>query len=166
MSFVAGVFLAIGAGVLNAIGVIVQKRAHRAQMLKPVHERLNYCCNQHWWLGFLTYVAGNLLNAAALTLAPQSVISPLTSTNLVANSFLAPFFLGETLTHVDMGATCCIICGLVLIVVFGDQASSDYTLDQLLALYNQTQFIVYAALGAFIMVVLYLIVLKKPIQNT
>lgn len=76
--YIFGVVLAVAAGIINACGVIIQKRAHIAQLEKPESERVVYICNIRWWAGFATYVAGNLLNAAALSMASQSIISPLT----------------------------------------------------------------------------------------
>jgi hypothetical protein len=76
-SWVIGVLLSTVAGIVNAIGVIMQKLAHTANDALPVEERRSYLCNPMWLLGFAVYVVGNIANAFALAYAPQSVITPL-----------------------------------------------------------------------------------------
>ncbi len=76
-SWVIGVLLSTVAGIVNAIGVIMQKLAHTANDALPEEERRSYLCNPMWLFGFAIYVIGNVANAFALAFAPQSVITPL-----------------------------------------------------------------------------------------
>jgi uncharacterized membrane protein YoaK (UPF0700 family) len=76
-SWVIGVLLSTVAGIVNAIGVIMQKLAHTANDALPEEERRSYLCNPMWLFGFAVYVVGNVANAFALAYAPQSVITPL-----------------------------------------------------------------------------------------
>ena len=78
-----------------------------------------YLKNCRWLVGFVIYIVGNLINACALGLAPQSIITPLASINLVSNTAMAPFFLGERLTKEDIIATVIILTGCSIAVVFG-----------------------------------------------
>jgi drug/metabolite transporter (DMT)-like permease len=123
-----GVALAGTAGIINAGGVIIQKRAHIANSKLPVEEQTSYVANKWWLLGFAVYVVGNLSNALALTFASQSIVTPLNSVNLVANTLMAPFFLGETLTRIDVIATLLIICGCTITVLFGSHADKGTAL--------------------------------------
>ena len=93
-----GVLLGIAAGVINALGIVLQKKAHvresfrsylwqiinsgfgnsrnlqMANLALPVEQQKNFCLNPRWLFGFGTYVVGNTAAAFALTFAPQSVI--------------------------------------------------------------------------------------------
>lgn len=111
--------------------------------------------NPWWLLGFGIYVVGNLSNAFALTFASQSIITPLNSLNLVANTFLAPFFLGERLTRIDIVATALIILGCTITVYFGSHVDVEFTLDQLVSNAGRTVFVIYASVVAFILMVGY-----------
>jgi drug/metabolite transporter (DMT)-like permease len=124
-----GVTLAIGGGVVNAIGVIIQKRAHAAIHALPEEARSAYVCYPWWVFGFVVYVSGNLANSVALTWTTQSIISPLQTVNLVANAVLAPIFLGEKIGRADIFAIICILIGCALTVLFGSQSNPGMLCD-------------------------------------
>ncbi len=104
----------------------------------------SYVTNPKWILGFAIYVFGNISNAFALTFASQSIITPLNSVNLVANTMLAPIFLGETLRQSDVYATALIIAGCTVTVLFGSHDDTVFTLHDLITNMQRTTFVAYA----------------------
>ncbi len=95
-SWVIGVLLSTVAGIVNAIGVIMQKLAHTANDALPEEERRSYLCNPMWLFGFAVYVVGNVANAFALAYAPQSVITPLNRLICIVFAFHVHFITDFT----------------------------------------------------------------------
>jgi drug/metabolite transporter (DMT)-like permease len=83
--------------------------------------------------------------------------SPLNSINLVANTWLAPYFLGETLTRTDIVATFIVIVGIILIVLFGSHDDSTWPLQTLIDNFSNTLFIIYASLVGGLLFISYLL---------
>ena len=100
-SWVIGVLLSTVAGIVNAIGVIMQKLAHTANDALPEEERRSYLCNPTWLIGFAVYVVGNIANAFALAFAPQSVITPLNRLICIFFAFHVHFITDLTSLNPD-----------------------------------------------------------------
>jgi hypothetical protein len=81
--WVFGVMLSCAAGIINAAGIIMQKRSHSDNIALPEHQRRSYLCTPMWLVGFAIYVLGNIANAFALVYAPQSIITPLNRSDLI-----------------------------------------------------------------------------------
>jgi len=112
--------------VINAAGVIIQKKAHARNSNASEQEQRKYYLNPWWWAGFLVYASGNGANALALTFAAQSIVTPLASTYLMANAVFSPMYLGEKLTQTDIVGIVCVLIGCALIVLFGVQNTATY----------------------------------------
>jgi len=76
-------------------------------------------------------VAGPLLDMAAYSFAPQSLIAPFTGLDVVWNAALAPYVLKETLTTTRVLACTLIFCGTLLSGVFGSHDEGTYTIETL-----------------------------------
>ncbi|CAD7948986.1 unnamed protein product [Amoebophrya sp. A25] len=72
-----------------------------------------------WAFGFALFILGQLLMPPALTMAPQSVLSCLTPTTLLFNSFLTPCILSERFTAFHALSILFIFVGCVVTVRFG-----------------------------------------------
>ncbi|GIL54886.1 hypothetical protein Vafri_10566 [Volvox africanus] len=80
--------------------------------------------------------------------AAQSLLAALGSLQLVCNVFFAYFVNHEAVTKLIILSTCCIIGGCVLLVVFGNQSSETYTVDQLIHFYTLPAYVVYLVMMA------------------
>ena len=92
----------------------------------------------------------------------QSIIAPIKSSALVVNLAVAHFYLGETLTNMDIGGSVAIVFGSLLSVFFGDRSSreinvnfklwihssSNFESEQLREQFAEPPFLVYVAITA------------------
>jgi drug/metabolite transporter (DMT)-like permease len=142
---------------LNSVGYIIQKKGHNAVLLHPNEDGSvnSYAKSNTWRLGFLVYVIGSLLHGYALSQGSQSLITPLESVTLIANTFLCPLFLGERLRRIDIIGTVIILCGCTLAVVFGPTSDEDYTADDLIDLYIEPAFIILCCIVFFFFIIDY-----------
>ncbi|CAD7958155.1 unnamed protein product, partial [Amoebophrya sp. A120] len=86
---------------------------------KPVYQQ------PLWVFGFSCFLLGQLLMPAALALAPQSVLSCLAPSALVANSVLTPCLLGEQLQRFHYYSVLLIFAGCIVSVLYGLQEEED-----------------------------------------
>jgi hypothetical protein len=103
-----------------------------------------------WALGLTIFSVGCLVNFASFAFAAQSLLAALGTVQFVSNVFFAKFVLGEVLTVRIVVATCIIVSGLLLAILFSNHASDTYTSTDLLELYTP---------GYFLFLVLLVIVL-------
>ncbi|GBG34674.1 Magnesium transporter NIPA2 [Hondaea fermentalgiana] len=159
-----GVIISILASVLSNFGVNTQKYS---MIQEVVHGRARpYVRQPLWLLGLVGVVLGAVLDFAALGFAAQSLITPVGGFTMVANLFFANYWLGETITRLDLVSTVAIIGGIVLIAVFADKSDQCYTLEALKCLYKRPTFIPYAILvGGFIVLVFVAVVLMRRKRN-
>eukprot|EP00500_Bicosoecida_sp_ms1_P000682 CAMPEP_0203809258 /NCGR_PEP_ID=MMETSP0115-20131106/2157_1 /ASSEMBLY_ACC=CAM_ASM_000227 /TAXON_ID=33651 /ORGANISM="Bicosoecid sp, Strain ms1" /LENGTH=386 /DNA_ID=CAMNT_0050717975 /DNA_START=78 /DNA_END=1235 /DNA_ORIENTATION=+ len=119
------------------------RRERRAQAIRDGKPR-PYAGLPLWWAGLSLVVFGSLGDFAALGFAAQSLITPVGGVTMVANVFFAHFWLKEALSRIDLAGTAAIIAGVVLIAVYADKSEGTYTLDELIVLYEEPAFIIYA----------------------
>mmetsp|Transcript_21208 Transcript_21208/g.64599 ORF Transcript_21208/g.64599 Transcript_21208/m.64599 type:complete len:436 (-) Transcript_21208:429-1736(-) len=89
-----------------------------------------------WYVGVVLMVVGGVTVFGSLGFAPQSLLAPLGSIQFVSNVFLGRFLLKERVTSRTIFATCLLMLGSALSVVFGDHEHQEYTLRDLKALYT------------------------------
>lgn len=92
----------------NNIGKVLQKKG--TVILPPLSFKLKvirtYAVNKFWVIGFLMDISGALLMLRALSLAPVSVIQPVSGCGLAILSIFSHFYLQEVMNIVDwMGIT-------------------------------------------------------------
>lgn len=109
-----GVILALAGAANLALGMVIQRMG-----LAFPQERipcLKWSLNRHvvWFLGLLTYGAGNGLYAASLVFGPLSLLSGIFTTLLVWNLLFARVLLGEKLTGPNIGGALVILVGVVM----------------------------------------------------
>ncbi|XP_024030035.1 probable magnesium transporter NIPA9 [Morus notabilis] len=100
--------LTLAATAGNNIGKVLQKKG--TVILPPLSFKLkvirSYAFNKAWLLGFLMDIFGALLMLRALSLAPVSVIQPVSGCGLAILSIFSHFYLKETMNAIDwMGIT-------------------------------------------------------------
>jgi len=144
---ILGMGLCVVASVGSTLGLILQKLAHTQQEGLPDDEKWpennGIICAPYWVVGLVLLVAVPFpLDLVAFTLAPQSLVVPLTGVTLVLNQVLAPYMLNEKLTRLDWIATGVICVGIVCATAFGSHCSYTYTLQQMVDLFENTTFIV------------------------
>ncbi|KAI4376996.1 hypothetical protein MLD38_014695 [Melastoma candidum] len=92
----------------NNIGKVLQKKG--TVILPPLSFKLKviraYALNREWLIGFLMDVLGAVVMLRALSLAPVSVIQPVSGCGLAILSVFSHFYLKEVMNTVDwMGIT-------------------------------------------------------------
>ncbi|PON71710.1 Magnesium transporter NIPA [Parasponia andersonii] len=126
--------LTLAATAGNNIGKVLQKKG--TVILPPLSFKLKviraYAFNKAWLIGFLMDIFGALLMLRALSLAPVSVIQPVSGCGLAILSIFSHFYLKETMNAIDwMGIT---LAGIGTIGVGAggeEQKSSDISIFQL-----------------------------------
>ncbi|KAG4962634.1 hypothetical protein JHK86_039502 [Glycine max] len=97
------VVLTVAATAGNNIGKILQKKG--TIILPPLSFKLkvirSYALNKTWVVGFLMDILGALLMLRALSLAPVSVIQPVSGCGLAILSIFSHFYLKEVMNAVD-----------------------------------------------------------------
>ena len=103
---IAAVSVSLLGNTINAIGYIIEKKAHinlqAKNRLLPASKQKSYATDCLWLSGFITFALGSLLHAGALAFGPQSLLTPVTSVTLVVNTFLAHKYLNEPLRKQDI----------------------------------------------------------------
>eukprot|EP00392_Amoebophrya_sp_AT5.2_P001104 g1106.t1 len=113
--WIVGVLLQNASSFTCTLGLVVQKWAtQRKDFARAV-----------WVFGFVLFLGGQLLMPAALTMAPQSVLSCLAPTTLLFNSVLTPCILGEQFTAYHGASIVCIFVGCFITVQFGMHPSNE-----------------------------------------
>ncbi|KAF1886233.1 hypothetical protein Lal_00045463 [Lupinus albus] len=97
------IILTVAATAGNNIGKILQKKG--TIILPPLSFKLKiirtYALNKTWLIGFLMDIFGALLMLRALSLAPVSVIQPVSGCGLAILSIFSHFYLKEVMNVVD-----------------------------------------------------------------
>lgn len=98
----------------TSCGLVLEKHSHAQNECdeKPVAYY-----RQPWWLaGFSMFLAGQILNLIAMSMAPQTVLSCLGAMSLVFNALFAMLILGEDLLRTQLLAMVGVIAGVILVI--------------------------------------------------
>lgn len=160
---VVAVLISIVGNFINAVGYIVEKKAHRkvvaSNLLLPSHKQKAWFKSKLWLFGFAIYASGSLLHAASLAFGPQSLLTPLESVTLVSNTYLAHKYLKEPLRARDIIATVLIVIGASLAVIFGPRSSNeDITIQDLMYRYTLIPFVIFICILSFMAIATYIMV--------
>ncbi|TKA54756.1 hypothetical protein B0A53_02565 [Rhodotorula sp. CCFEE 5036] len=134
-SSLIGVALAIGAGILIALGLNVQRRV----------QSLGFLRNKLWLLGFGLMNGGELCNFLAYAFAPPSVVAPLGMVTLIANVFLAPLVVREPFRKKDLIGVAIAVLGGATVVYASHSNDTKLTPHQFLKAISRPLFIAYSA---------------------
>ncbi|GAB5032284.1 magnesium transporter nipa3-like [Nannochloropsis oceanica] len=95
-----------------------------------------------WHIGAFILLVGSICTFVSFSYAPQSMLAALGSVQFLSNVFFARFVLSEKITLRVILATCIIIAGQILIVVYSPHKSREYDAHSLIALYDRI-FLIY-----------------------
>jgi len=138
-----GVIMAIGNTVLGTAGKQLIRMSELAKRERPRMSRVFIT------LGLFTNsVVGPLIDMAAYSFAPQSLIAPFCGLDVVWNAALAPYILREKLTRARALGCFIIVIGTTFAGVFGNHVESEYTLEYLEDLLIKPRVAIY--LGCFL----------------
>ena len=115
----AGIVLAVLSTVMYTIGIVTEKRATRR--LPELHARqavqmvTTLFGDSYWLLGFALLVCGLLTQILALSLAPISIVQPLSVSGIVLLLILSHFFLNDRLGKEEYLGISAILLALILL---------------------------------------------------
>ncbi|KDO28741.1 hypothetical protein SPRG_19958 [Saprolegnia parasitica CBS 223.65] len=150
--------MAIAASICTDMGVNLQKYSFLCEAKRPV--KRGYFLQPKWAFGLFLVVFGSIGDFAALGFIPQSLAIPVGGFTIVANVFFAHYFLKEPFSKRDGVGTGLIVLGIMVVAAFASKTNDCYTIDELLVLFNQTNFIVYVIVVACTSLALYLYIRK------
>ncbi len=90
-----------------------------------------------WHIGASILLVGSICTFVSFSYAPQSMLAALGSVQFLSNVFFARFVLSEQITPRVILATCIIIAGQVVIVVYSPHKTREYDAHSLIALYDR-----------------------------
>jgi hypothetical protein len=133
-----------------ALGTVLQKKAHMADLEKPLSERAprkaGILCAPMWVFGFLIMAFLQIpLSFGALAMAPQSVVIPLgAGTTIVLTQILAVCVLKEAMGRLEGLATAIIVVGIVMTTTANQGGGPEKVLTAcgILNRYMETDFLV------------------------
>jgi len=145
-----GAVLSFVSTAANTVGVNMQKMSamEAAAQTPDPNQRESYFRQRTWAQGMALIVCGSLGDFFSLAITAQSIIAPIKSSALVVNLAVAHFYLGETLTNMDIGGSVAIVFGSLLSVFFGDRNSREIDSEQLRGQFAEPPFLVYVAITA------------------
>ncbi|GMF27286.1 unnamed protein product [Phytophthora lilii] len=140
------------------MGVNLQKFSFmREAKGRSVVDKRWYFRQPLWVIGLLLVVGGSALDFVALGFLPQSLATPVGGSTMVANVVFASLFLKEKFTKSDAIGTALVLIGIIVVAIFAEKESACYTVHELVALYREPLFAVYATLMGLSCVVLFLL---------
>ena len=145
-----GILLATLAQLAGALGKILMKKAHT---LSGWQART---CNLAAFVSII--ILNPVCGLAAYAYAAQSLLAPLSVLNLVWNAVLAWVLLGEVLRTRGILAYCLICVGTLEAASHGIHVARKYTYAELVQLYSERAFIVYAIVQVAVLAALAAIV--------
>ena len=72
-----------------------------------------YCLDKWWWLGMVLMSLGEVGNFMAYGFAPASLVAPLGSVAVIANTIIASVFLHEPLTMPSMMGVSLVVVSII-----------------------------------------------------
>jgi len=144
-SNVVGAIVCVIASITSNVGVNLFKEVHTQESKKENEkDRVSYYCRKTWWLGFFLQTAGAAGDAVAVGIGEVSLIAAVGgATTLLTNIVLARLWHKEKLVATDLVGVFFVIGGAVLIAIMTPK-EKPYDLKQLMQLFVQKPFIVYA----------------------
>ncbi|KAG6599736.1 Magnesium transporter NIPA2 [Phytophthora cinnamomi] len=156
-----GVILSIVGSICTNMGVNLQKFSFmREAKGRSVVDKRGYFRQPLWVIGLLLVVGGSILDFVALGFLPQSLATPVGGSTMVANVVFASLFLKEKFTRSDAIGTALVLLGIIVVATFAEKESKCYTVHELVALYREPLFAVYATLMCVSCVILFFLMRK------
>lgn len=148
--WIVGVILCTLAAISNALAMICMKKA------KDFSGTKSYLV---WFGGIAFMVFTALMDFVALGFAAQSLIASVGAFSLVCNAILSPCILKESVTYIDFVCAFVVITGCALAIAFGNHEDKEYSLDELVNMFDQPAVYAYFGVTFFLIAVLYTFVI-------
>ncbi|POS87608.1 hypothetical protein EPUL_006182 [Erysiphe pulchra] len=148
-SIAIGILVGLVSTNVQSIGLTLQRKSHLLEddVRRPPYRR------RLWQVGMGMFIISNLIGSTIqITTLPLPVLSTLQASGLVFNSICATFILGEPFTRWSLSGTLLISSGAVLIAIFGAIPEPAHTLEQLLFLLVQRNFIVWMIMQSVLVI--------------
>lgn len=110
---------------------------------------------------FMQVAVGPASDFSAYAFAPQSVLIPFAGLDVVLNTLIAPFTLGEPVTPRRLAGTVLVSVGTVVAVVFGPHDDVSYSAAELPAVYLGAQ-----ALSYYISFIAWAMICRHMLRST
>lgn len=135
---------------LSSVGLLIQKYSHSllsaaeedAEKLHSAHDDnwktqqetpcQWYFLSSYWVLGMGVFMLGQVICWGASAFGVQVVLSCLSPWSIVVSFVLAPLVFRETISANKIVGVAIIICGVVLVTMFGPRTYRKYTADTLM----------------------------------
>jgi len=138
---VLGAVIACIASACSALANVLLRWSHVNEAARPKSEQRRMFARLHTYPIFALYGLNGLIDSAAYTLAPISLLAPTSALTIVVNAIAARAILGEVMTRTDACGTAIIFTGAILCTVFGSKRSERYSADELRELYTHPAFV-------------------------
>ena len=157
-----GILVGLLSTCIQSLGLTLQRKSHILEdekdetlsLRRPPYRR------RRWQIGMLLFIISNIVGSSIqITTLPLPVLSTLQASGLVFNSLLATLILHESFTRYSLIGTLLVCVGAVLIATFGAIAEPAHSLDQLLSLLGERQFILWMV-ATFLLVIITIIITK------
>eukprot|EP00040_Diaphanoeca_grandis_P024898 m.137489 g.137489 ORF g.137489 m.137489 type:complete len:463 (-) comp29922_c1_seq1:95-1483(-) len=158
--FIGGVLLALFGSTGESLGFTLMKLAHDNAHLKAVAnsepERF-YLYNGAWWMGFVVFFIGNIMDFAAFGLAGQAITILVGCWTLCVNLYTAPKILGEKRKLVDLIGAVIIMTGIGMAVAANPKKDRSWTTSELVERYTDSVVIILLGVVSSLVFVTYAI---------
>lgn len=138
-----GLFLEIVSTGSGTIGKQLIRLSSLAQKRAPASSTVFFHTGM-----FMNTLAGPILDMAAYSFAPQSLVAPFGGLDVVWNAALAPYMLGERLTWTRIRACSLIFSGTMASSVFGSHSDKNYDVELLKDVLIDKRVLIYLGLVA------------------
>ena len=128
----SGFAIGVAMGVAGSIGINIGQnlQASGLQAL-PELERVKPCKSRTWIIGMTIFIAFSLINFAALSLAPASILTPLESIQFVTNIFWNKCVNNAVISRRMVLGVVAAMAGTILSVSFGAGGNGCHSIAQL-----------------------------------
>ncbi|ESK88876.1 duf803 domain-containing protein [Moniliophthora roreri MCA 2997] len=149
-----GIIIGLLASFIQSLGLTIQRKSHVLNEKLPIHEQRLEHRRPLWLLGFAIFISSNIIGSLVqIASLPVVILAPLGAVSLLWNAFFARVILGDVFSAWMALGTLFIAGGAVLIAIFGIVPEPTRTLEDLLALFRRSTFVVYfSLLGVFVVI--------------
>ncbi|KAF2763817.1 hypothetical protein EJ03DRAFT_332420 [Teratosphaeria nubilosa] len=144
-----GVLVGLLSTCVQSVGLTLQRKSHMLEDEKADHEpKIPAWRRRRWQVGMLMFLLANIIGSSIqITTLPLPLLSTLQASGLVFNSILASLLLKEAWTWRTAYGTILVAGGAVLISFFSALPEPSHSLDQLVVLLGEKNFLVWFILS-------------------
>jgi len=112
-----GALIGIFGSTLNALGLVLQKYSHVTNAGADGVAKRPYVLQKWWIIGFMTFLAAQIINTVPMTMTPQLVTACFGSWTMLCNTLFARIILKETLNIGQALSMCGLVLAVILVVL-------------------------------------------------